>query len=89
MGRPGTTAICGSPWSTWARDIGWVFSDLRGCGRSTQGLPDDQYTPDAVVDDLTRLLDVLEVEQADVLGFSYGGLIAQRRLCPDQVAYDG
>ena len=55
-----------------------VFSDLRGCGRSTQGLPDDQYTPDAVVDDLTRLLDVLEVEQADVLGFSYGGLIAQR-----------
>jgi pimeloyl-ACP methyl ester carboxylesterase len=64
-----------------------VFSDLRGCGRSTRGLPDDQYTPDAVVDDLTRLLDVLEVEQVDVLGFSYGGLIAQRLALsrPDRV----
>jgi pimeloyl-ACP methyl ester carboxylesterase len=55
-----------------------VFPDLRGCGRSTGGLPADRYTPDLVIDDLVGLLDQLEVEQADVLGFSYGGLIAQR-----------
>lgn len=55
-----------------------VMPDLRGCGRSTTGLDDHQYTPDAVVADLVNLLDRLELEQASVLGFSYGGLIAQR-----------
>ncbi|ASO20094.1 pimeloyl-ACP methyl ester carboxylesterase [Actinoalloteichus hoggarensis] len=55
-----------------------VLPDLRGCGRSTRGLADDQYTPDAVVADLTVLLDELGATDVDVLGFSYGGLIAQR-----------
>lgn len=60
---------------------GWsrvLFPDLRGCGRSTRGLADDQYSPDAVVADLLALLDALDVERADILGFSYGGLLAQR-----------
>jgi pimeloyl-ACP methyl ester carboxylesterase len=52
-----------------------IMPDLRGCGRSTSGLADDQYTPDAVVADLLALLDGA---RTDVLGFSYGGLIAQR-----------
>lgn len=55
-----------------------VFPDLRGCGRSTGGLRPDQYTPDLVIDDLTSLLDQLGLDQVDVLGFSYGGMIAQR-----------
>lgn len=55
-----------------------VFVDLRGCGRSTRGIGDDAYTPAAATRDLVRLLDALRIEQADVLGFSYGGLIAQR-----------
>ncbi|MGW3246662.1 alpha/beta fold hydrolase [Streptomyces sp. NPDC001070] len=55
-----------------------VLPDLRGCGRSTRGLADGQYTPDAATADLVRLLDVLGIERTDVLGFSYGGLIAQR-----------
>jgi pimeloyl-ACP methyl ester carboxylesterase len=55
-----------------------IFPDLRGCGRSTGGLSPDQYTPDLVIDDLTALLDHLGLEQVDVLGFSYGGMIAQR-----------
>lgn len=55
-----------------------VFADLRGCGRSTTGLPQDAYTPDAVVADLLALLDALRIERADVLGFSYGGMLAQR-----------
>jgi pimeloyl-ACP methyl ester carboxylesterase len=55
-----------------------IFADLRGCGRSTRGLPMDQYTPDAIVADLLALLDIAGIDNADVLGFSYGGTIAQR-----------
>ncbi|WP_344494038.1 alpha/beta hydrolase [Nonomuraea monospora] len=55
-----------------------IFPDLRGCGRSTRGLADDQYSPAAATADLLRLLDALGVGRADVLGFSYGGMIAQR-----------
>jgi pimeloyl-ACP methyl ester carboxylesterase len=64
-----------------------VFADLRGCGRSSRGLPSGAYTPDAVVADLLALLDALGVGAADVLGFSYGGQIAQRLTltCPDRV----
>ncbi|MDX3076100.1 alpha/beta hydrolase [Streptomyces sp. MI02-7b] len=55
-----------------------ILPDLRGCGRSTRGLADDAYTPAAAAGDLVRLLDAWEIGRADVLGFSYGGLIAQR-----------
>jgi pimeloyl-ACP methyl ester carboxylesterase len=55
-----------------------ILPDLRGCGRSTRGLADGQYTPDAATGDLAVLLDALRITDADVLGFSYGGLIAQR-----------
>jgi pimeloyl-ACP methyl ester carboxylesterase len=55
-----------------------IFPDLRGCGRSTGGLRPDQYTPDLVIDDLIGLLDHLQIDRPDILGFSYGGLIAQR-----------
>lgn len=57
---------------------GVVLPDLRGCGRSTRGLPSSSYTWDAVVSDLLALFDVLGIPEADVLGFSTGGLIAQR-----------
>jgi pimeloyl-ACP methyl ester carboxylesterase len=55
-----------------------VLPDLRGCGRSTHGLTDDQYTPALATADLVALLDSFGTPQVDVLGFSYGGLIAQR-----------
>lgn len=55
-----------------------VFVDLRGCGRSTHGLPSGAYTPAKAASDLAALIDVLGGEPVDVLGFSYGGLIAQR-----------
>ena len=44
-----------------------IMPDLRGCGRSTCGLPIDQYTPDAVVADLLALLDTAGLGTADVL----------------------
>ena len=55
-----------------------LLPDLRGCGRSTRGLPDDQYTWDLAVADLLALLDAKEIPRVDVLGFSAGGFIAQR-----------
>jgi pimeloyl-ACP methyl ester carboxylesterase len=55
-----------------------VLPDLRGCGRSTRGLPSGCYTPDAAVADLLALLDRLGLANVDLLGFSYGGLLAQR-----------
>ncbi len=64
-----------------------VFADLRGCGRSTRGLPGPAYTPGAAVDDLAVLIDQLGGRPVDVLGFSYGGLLAQRLLvlAPEKV----
>jgi pimeloyl-ACP methyl ester carboxylesterase len=55
-----------------------ILPDLRGCGRSTRGLADGRYTPDAATGDLAVLLDAPGIADADVLGFSYGGLLAQR-----------
>lgn len=55
-----------------------VMPDIRGCGRSTTGLPAACYTPDAVVSDLLSLIDALSLDTVSVLGFSYGGLLVQR-----------
>ncbi|MDT0266993.1 alpha/beta hydrolase [Streptomyces sp. DSM 44915] len=55
-----------------------LLPDLRGCGRSPGGLAPERYTPDAAVGDLLALLAALDVARVDVLGFSYGGLLAQR-----------
>ncbi|WP_062209871.1 alpha/beta fold hydrolase [Streptomyces sp. NBRC 109706] len=66
------------PLREWTGERQVLLPDLRGCGRSPGGLPPDQYTPDAVVGDLLALLDDLPVGRVDLLGFSYGGLLAQR-----------
>lgn len=55
-----------------------VYPDLRGSGRSAPGLPDARCLPEAMAADLPLLLDALSLRRVDVLGFSYGGLIAQR-----------
>src|SRR5688572_27733896 len=54
-----------------------LLPDLRGCGRSGR-LQSEEYHPDGVVRDLVRVLDAFGVERADVLGHSYGGMVAQR-----------
>jgi pimeloyl-ACP methyl ester carboxylesterase len=61
-----------------ANDRRVVFVDLRGCGRSTRGLNHDAYTPQRAIDDLVVLIDSLGPDPVDVLGFSYGGMLAQR-----------
>ncbi|MDT7787895.1 MAG: hypothetical protein QOF58_6314 [Pseudonocardiales bacterium] len=58
-------------------DCRLLMPDLRGCGRSGR-MPAEEYHPDGVMSDLVRVLDEFGVERADVLGHSYGGMVAQR-----------
>ena len=53
-----------------------VLYDLRGHGETTLGSPDG--TLRQLGDDLVALLDALQIEHADVAGFSLGGTIAMR-----------
>jgi pimeloyl-ACP methyl ester carboxylesterase len=61
-----------------------VLFDLRGCGRSSRTppvgtLPVTALQPDLLADDVAALVTHFGGERrADVLGFSYGGLIAMR-----------
>lgn len=48
--------------------------DFRGYGES-QWSPDQEYTTDDHVSDLEGLLGALELSEADVVGFSWGGLV--------------
>ena len=51
----------------------WLAVDLRGHGRSTWDAP---WTAETHVADLLETLDAEGVEQCDVLGHSFGGLLA-------------
>ena len=53
-----------------------VLFDLRGCGRSSRHLPLDAYGPEHQIEDLGGLVDWLGVDSVDLLGFSYGGVLA-------------
>jgi pimeloyl-ACP methyl ester carboxylesterase len=66
------------PLACLAESYQLVMPDIRGCGRSTTGLPAASYTPEAAAGDLLALLDALGLDTVSMLGFSYGGLLAQR-----------
>ena len=53
-----------------------VLFDLRGCGRTGRHLPPEQIQPDHIVEDVHQLIDLLGFDRADLLGFSYGGMLA-------------
>ncbi|TCP01831.1 alpha/beta fold hydrolase [Rubrivivax gelatinosus] len=67
---PAVAGLCG-------RGIRPLLFDLRGCGQSFRCTDDTGYTVDAVVGDIVALLDTLGLARADVLGFSFGGVVAQ------------
>ncbi|XVV13035.1 alpha/beta fold hydrolase [Actinoplanes sp. CA-131856] len=89
-GRPMLVVIHGGP--TWDHsyllpavaelsDVAHVVMfDLRGCGRSsrTPELPVAALQPDLLADDVAALVRHLGASRADVLGFSYGGMVAMR-----------
>ncbi|HVX43127.1 MAG TPA: alpha/beta hydrolase [Mycobacteriales bacterium] len=55
-----------------------VLVDLRGCGRSSGGLPIEAYRHDLAAADLSHLITALDLGPVDLLGFSYGGALALR-----------
>ncbi|MDX2063525.1 MAG: alpha/beta fold hydrolase [Bacteroidia bacterium] len=59
--------------------------DLRGCGRSDRLT--GPYTTEQHVTDLAQLLDWLDIPRVHLLGYSYGGAIAQQfaKQYPDRV----
>lgn len=67
---PAVAGLCG-------HGIRPILFDLRGCGRSFRCADDTGYTVDAVVGDVAALMDALGLARADVLGFSFGGVVAQ------------
>lgn len=76
-GGPGGTHHCFHPHFSRAEDFARIiYYDQRGCGLSDYK-PDSGYTVDQAVDDLDRLRQALGIDQWVVLGFSYGGLLAQ------------
>ena len=53
-----------------------VYYDQRGCGQSDYA-KGKGYTIDQAVDDLDKLREALKLERLVVLGWSYGGVLAQ------------
>jgi proline iminopeptidase len=53
-----------------------VYYDQRGCGQSDYK-SGGKYTVDQAVNDLNKLREALKIEQWIVLGWSYGGFLAQ------------
>lgn len=58
----------------FARTHTLIMPDLRGSGRSAK--PSGPYSIVQFADDLWTLLDALEIDETDVLGFSLGGAVA-------------
>lgn len=67
-------------WAPFAHSLGRRFEliavDLLGHGASDSPADPNRYTMHHTVDDLLALLDRLELEQVDLLGYSMGGRIA-------------
>lgn len=53
-----------------------IIFDNRGTGRTSK--PDTKYSIEMMADDTAGLLDVLNLPRAHIVGFSMGGMIAQR-----------
>lgn len=50
-----------------------IAADARGHGRSDKPTEPEAYAPEGIAGDTARLLDHLELESADVFGYSMGG----------------
>jgi pimeloyl-ACP methyl ester carboxylesterase len=63
-----------------------IALDARGHGRSGKPKEDDAYGV-AMVEDVIRLMDHLEIEKAHIVGYSMGGMIAMKLITehPDRV----
>ncbi|MHB8533081.1 MAG: alpha/beta fold hydrolase [Solirubrobacteraceae bacterium] len=87
MGMSGTALHWGEPFlGELRRDFEVIAFDHRGVGASTR-LTGGRITIEQMASDASGLLAALEIERADVLGISMGGMIAQELALahPEQV----
>ena len=52
-----------------------IRADNRGSGKTDR--PNQPYTAELLAEDIKSLMDYLKIEQAHILGFSLGGMVAQ------------
>ncbi|MFC1791801.1 alpha/beta fold hydrolase [Gemmatimonadota bacterium] len=77
-GGPGGTHHYFHPWFSRARDFAQVvYYDQRGCGLSDFEPGEDGYSVEQAVSDLEGIRQALGFEKWTVLGYSYGGFVAQ------------
>ena len=62
-------------WYRLLQNVGFrvIAADARGHGRSDKPTEPEAYAPEGIAGDTIRLMDELDIEQADVLGYSMGG----------------
>ncbi len=53
-----------------------ILFDIRGCGKSSKFDDISQYTVDNIIADIKSILENYGVSSCDVLGFSFGGIVA-------------
>lgn len=70
----------------WFADLRRVIAyDQRGHGETSNQQP---YDFDVLVEDLVRLLDVMDIERCDLLGHSLGGMVAMRAVLAAPERFD-
>ncbi|MDH4271267.1 MAG: alpha/beta fold hydrolase [Candidatus Aminicenantes bacterium] len=77
-GGPGGTHHYFHPWFSRARRYGRViYYDQRGCGVSDFKPGENGYSVEQAVEDLNAIRTILGIEKWVLLGYSYGGFLAQ------------
>lgn len=77
-GGPGGTHHGFHPWFGRAKEFARViYYDQRGCGLSDYHPGKEGYSVEQAIDDLEALRKALKIEKWIVLGYSYGGFLAQ------------
>lgn len=77
-GGPGGTHHYFHPWFSRAKEYARViYYDQRGCGLSDYEPGENGYSVRQAVDDLEALREALNIEKWVLLGYSYGGFLAQ------------
>ncbi len=77
-GGPGGTHHYFHPWFSRAKKYARViYYDQRGCGRSDFNPGKEGYSVDQAISDLDAIRKALDIDKWVVLGYSYGGFLAQ------------
>lgn len=77
-GGPGGTHHCFHPWFSRLKNTARViYYDQRGCGLSGRKPGKDGYSVEQAVDDLDAIRRAKKIDKWVVLGYSYGGFLAQ------------